>query len=160
MLTLKPRTFGWRSWLKLTFRAAIYLVFTTFYIIFYNMYLHDLAWFAKNGINGNSWNFGQVFAITVWLPPVVGYIHLEMRELIFFSPLAAPHTSLSGVLGNQFSSGSLDSSTALANRMPYLCNHDEFDLLMFELFQEACTALSITVSCRPSESLEPGEWPR
>ncbi|KAL8848447.1 MAG: hypothetical protein Q9221_006554, partial [Calogaya cf. arnoldii] len=57
--------------------AAIYIIFLIFYILFYNMYLHDLAWFAKNDINGDTWDFGQVFAITVWVPPIVEYIHLE-----------------------------------------------------------------------------------
>lgn len=66
------------------------------------MYLHDLAWFTQNGTIGNTWNFGQIFAIAVWLPPVVEYIHLEMRELIPFSPLVAVHTSLNGMLGNQY----------------------------------------------------------
>ncbi|KAI4251856.1 MAG: hypothetical protein L6R42_008209 [Xanthoria sp. 1 TBL-2021] len=45
------------------------------------MYLHDLAWFAKNDVYGNTWNFGQVSAITVWVPPIVEYIHLEMRGM-------------------------------------------------------------------------------
>ncbi|KAL8976939.1 MAG: hypothetical protein Q9205_007161 [Flavoplaca limonia] len=45
------------------------------------MYLLDLYWFAVYGVNGNTWNFGQVFAITVWVPPIVEYIHLEMRGM-------------------------------------------------------------------------------
>ena len=57
------------------------------------MYLHDLAWFAKNKVNGNTWNFGQVFAITVWVPPIVEYIHLELRKLIISPLLAVLHTS-------------------------------------------------------------------
>lgn len=82
MLTPEPRTLGWQSSLKLALRAAIYVVFLTFYVRFYNMYLHDLAWFAENDVYGNTWNFGQVFAITVWVPPIVEYIHLEMRKFI------------------------------------------------------------------------------
>lgn len=66
---------------------AIYVVFFSYYIYFYNMYLHDLAWFIQNGAIGNTWSFGQIFAIAVWLPPVVEYIHLEMRELTPFSTL-------------------------------------------------------------------------
>ncbi|KAL8992287.1 MAG: hypothetical protein Q9169_007216 [Polycauliona sp. 2 TL-2023] len=72
---------GCQSWFKLALRTAVYVVVFTFYVRFYNIYLHDLAWFAENNVNGNTWNFGQVFAITVWLPPVVEYIHLEMRGM-------------------------------------------------------------------------------
>ncbi|KAL8837913.1 MAG: hypothetical protein Q9176_005389 [Flavoplaca citrina] len=75
------QTLSWQSLLKLAFGAAIYVVLLTFYVRFYNMYLHDLAWFAENDINGNTWNFGQVFAITVWVPPIVEYIHLELRGM-------------------------------------------------------------------------------
>lgn len=99
MLTPKSRTLGWQSWLELALKAFIYVLFWRFYAQFYNMYLHDLAWFAKNDVYGNTWNFGQVFAITVWVPPIVEYIHLETRKLIQFLPLIALHTSLNGVLG-------------------------------------------------------------
>ena len=75
----------WKSSIKAAVRIAIYIIFLTFYVRFYNMYLNDLAWFAITEVNGNTWNFGQVFAITVWVPPVVEYIHLEMRKLIPFS---------------------------------------------------------------------------
>ncbi|KAL8788982.1 MAG: hypothetical protein Q9213_001391 [Squamulea squamosa] len=75
------RAYGWQSSLGLALRMAVYIVFLTFYVRFYNMFLHDLAWFAKNDVIGNEWNFGQVFAITVWAPPVIEYIHLEMRGM-------------------------------------------------------------------------------
>ena len=65
----------------------------TFYVRFYTLYLYDLAWFAENEVNGNTWNFGQVFAITVWVPPIVEYIHLELRKLIISPLLAVLHTS-------------------------------------------------------------------
>lgn len=102
MLTPESRTLGWQSSLKLALRAAVYVVFLTFYVRFYNMYLHDLAWFAKNDVHGNTWNFGQVFAITVWVPPIVEYVHLEMRRFIPASPFEAVNTSLTGVLGIQY----------------------------------------------------------
>ncbi|KAL9034816.1 MAG: hypothetical protein Q9180_005199, partial [Flavoplaca navasiana] len=73
------QTLSWQSLLKLAFGAAIYVVFMIFYVRFYNMYLHDLAWFAERDVNGNTWNFGQIFAITVWVPPIIEYIHLELR---------------------------------------------------------------------------------
>ncbi|KAL8662826.1 MAG: hypothetical protein Q9168_008197 [Polycauliona sp. 1 TL-2023] len=70
-----------KSSIRAAVQIAIYVIFFTFYVRFYNMYLNDLAWFAINEVNGNTWNFGQVFAITVWVPPIVEYIHLEMRGM-------------------------------------------------------------------------------
>ncbi|KAL8767693.1 MAG: hypothetical protein Q9209_005873 [Squamulea sp. 1 TL-2023] len=75
------RAFGWQPSLELALRVVVYIVFLTFYVRFYNMFLHDLAWFASNEVIGNTWNFGQVFAITVWAPPIIEYIHLEMRGM-------------------------------------------------------------------------------
>ncbi|KAL8852646.1 MAG: hypothetical protein Q9221_002526 [Calogaya cf. arnoldii] len=71
----------WQSLLKLALKIVIYIVFLRFYVEFYGIYLRDLAWFAENDVNGNIWDFGQVFAITVWVPPIVEYIHLEMRGM-------------------------------------------------------------------------------
>ncbi|KAL9621770.1 MAG: hypothetical protein Q9204_008089, partial [Flavoplaca sp. TL-2023a] len=75
------QTLSWQALLKLAVGAAIYVFYMTFYVRFYTLYLYDLAWFAENEVNGNTWNFGQVFAITVWVPPIVEYIHLELRGM-------------------------------------------------------------------------------
>ncbi|KAL8921542.1 MAG: hypothetical protein Q9208_005696 [Pyrenodesmia sp. 3 TL-2023] len=45
------------------------------------MFLKYLAWFSQNNVYNKTWNFGQVVAITVWAPPIVEYIHLEIRGL-------------------------------------------------------------------------------
>ncbi|KAL8697643.1 MAG: hypothetical protein Q9201_007027 [Fulgogasparrea decipioides] len=75
----RVRTKGWKDFAKSVFRAVLLVVFLSLYLKFFIMFLHNLAWFAKNNVYNNSWNFGQVFAITVWLPPICEFIHLEIR---------------------------------------------------------------------------------
>ncbi|KAL8893900.1 MAG: hypothetical protein Q9192_004810 [Flavoplaca navasiana] len=110
------QTLSWQSLLKLAFGAAIHVVFMTFYVRFYNMYLHDLAWFAENDINGNTWNFGQVFAITVWVPPVVEYIHLELRKLMIPPHLAVLRTSVGAAKASLTSNNATDTLMSQTKR--------------------------------------------
>lgn len=66
---------------KAAVRLAFYAIFLAFYIFFFVTFLKDLAWFHKNDVYNNNWNFGQVCAITVWAPPICEYIHLEVRGM-------------------------------------------------------------------------------
>ncbi|KAL8720767.1 MAG: hypothetical protein Q9181_007855 [Wetmoreana brouardii] len=75
----RVRSKGWRGFAKSNFKAVLFVVFLSLYLKFFNIFLHNLAWFAKNNVYNNSWSFGQVFAITVWLPPICEFIHLEIR---------------------------------------------------------------------------------
>ncbi|KAL8721026.1 MAG: hypothetical protein Q9181_007795 [Wetmoreana brouardii] len=75
----RVRMRGWKGFAKSFFKAVLFVVFLSLYLKFFNMFLHNLAWFAKNNVYNNSWNFGQVFAITVWLPPICEFVHLEIR---------------------------------------------------------------------------------
>ena len=60
---------------------SMYLVFFGLYIHWFKIFIQDLEWFAYNGVDGHSWSFGQVVAITVWAEPLCEYFHLELREL-------------------------------------------------------------------------------
>lgn len=58
----------------------IHIIFFCTYIAYMVSFLSDLYWFASNGIsNPNGWSFGQVVALSVWLPPISEYIYLELR---------------------------------------------------------------------------------
>ena len=59
---------------------ALYIVVSCLYIYWFKLLLQDLTFFAKAGLYKKSWNFGQVVAITAWAPPVIEYIHLELRK--------------------------------------------------------------------------------
>ncbi|KAL9580142.1 MAG: hypothetical protein Q9212_004665 [Teloschistes hypoglaucus] len=62
-------------------KFALYVTVLAFYISFFNTFLHDLAWFANNQVYNDTWNFGQICAITIWAPPICEYIHLEVRGM-------------------------------------------------------------------------------
>ncbi|KAI9813396.1 MAG: hypothetical protein M1827_004070 [Pycnora praestabilis] len=51
------------------------------YVIFISVYFIDLASFSKYGFNliSDDWAFGQVVAITVWVPPLLEYLKLELE---------------------------------------------------------------------------------
>ncbi|KAL8922118.1 MAG: hypothetical protein Q9172_003692 [Xanthocarpia lactea] len=72
---------GWRRSLRTLLKAGLYVFVLSMYIKFFTMFLKYLAWFSENKVYNKTWNFGQVVAITVWAPPIVEYIHLEIRGL-------------------------------------------------------------------------------
>ena len=43
--------------------------------------MRDLAWFASRNVYNNTWNFGQIVAITIWAPVVAEWAHLEFRGM-------------------------------------------------------------------------------
>ncbi|KAG8525678.1 uncharacterized protein KY384_000438 [Bacidia gigantensis] len=63
------------------FKFCIYVTFIAIYLDFFALFMTDLAWFASNNVYNNTWNFGQVVALTVWAPPIAEYIHLEFRGM-------------------------------------------------------------------------------
>lgn len=75
------KALGWRGLAALAFRTGVCITIFTFYSNAFVMFLHDLAWFAKNDVYSKTWNFGQVVAITVWAPPICEFIHLEIRGM-------------------------------------------------------------------------------
>ena len=71
---------GLRHFLLRTLLHIIHIIFFCNYIAYMVSFLSDLYWFASNGIsNPNGWTFGQVVALSVWLPPISEYIYLELR---------------------------------------------------------------------------------
>ena len=59
---------------------GLYLTFSGLYLFWFAVFCQELAYFASNGSSiSKAWNFGQVVALTVWLPPLSEYIHLELR---------------------------------------------------------------------------------
>ncbi|KAG8533431.1 uncharacterized protein KY384_002214 [Bacidia gigantensis] len=63
------------------FETVIYLVLIIVYLVFFNTFLRELAWFHKHNIYDTSWSFGQLVAIFVWAPALGEYAHLELRGM-------------------------------------------------------------------------------
>ena len=72
-------------------KFAIHAIFFAFYVVYFVNFLSALRWFYTAGASGSNWNFGQIVAITLWIPPIVEYIHLEMRK-------STPSRSISYIL--------------------------------------------------------------
>lgn len=75
----RARTIRWKHSVQVAFKSGVFILFSSLYLRFFTMFLRDLAWFAKNNVYSDTWNFGQIVAITVWAPPIVEFIHLEIR---------------------------------------------------------------------------------
>lgn len=73
-------TLDWPSTITSAAVFSMYLVFFGLYIHWFKIFIQDLEWFAYNGVDRNSWSFGQIVAITVWAEPLCEYFHLELRE--------------------------------------------------------------------------------
>ena len=74
----------WPSTLTSAAVVSMYLLFSCLYIYWFVVFINDLAYFANNGVDVDSWSFGQVVAITVWAEPLCEYFHLELREFLTF----------------------------------------------------------------------------
>ena len=44
---------------------AMYLTFAALFVIWFVVFLYDLAWLFKS-VDKGSWGFGQIVAITMW----------------------------------------------------------------------------------------------
>lgn len=56
-----------------------YTVIIVFYLYYFGTFLTDLSFFASSRVYNTTWNFGQVVALSVWLPPICEYVYLELR---------------------------------------------------------------------------------
>ena len=68
----------WKS-----FAFVCYIVIFILYIILFRRLLKDLTHYHVS----HEWNFGQIVALTVWLPPLFELAHLEMRKFAIHSHL-------------------------------------------------------------------------
>ena len=68
-----------RSVLLYLFLYSIYILFFIIYTWYFSLFLGDLHFFSATKVYNTSWNFGQVVALSVWLPPICEYIYLELR---------------------------------------------------------------------------------
>lgn len=58
------------------FAAICYTVIFIVYVVLFRRLLGDLGHYDVS----HKWNFGQIVAITVWLPPLFELTHLEIRK--------------------------------------------------------------------------------
>lgn len=72
--------FGATERRKIACRAAIHATVFFVYIYWFAIFLRDLRWFGQIGGYSDSWSFGQIVAITVWVGPLCEYLHLEIRK--------------------------------------------------------------------------------
>ena len=64
-----------RQWILLSWRFLDFLgCFGTIYII--SLYLQSLVRF---GIGSREWTFGQIVALTIWVPPIAQYCYLQLN---------------------------------------------------------------------------------
>ncbi|KAG8527687.1 uncharacterized protein KY384_007841 [Bacidia gigantensis] len=56
-------------------RLLTYWTFTGLYGWFFGLFMKNLKWFADNHIYSTVWNFGQVVAVAVWVPPICELIN-------------------------------------------------------------------------------------
>ena len=57
-----------------------HIIFFSIYISYFVSFLSDLSWFATSKTSKtDGWTFGQVVALSVWLPPLFEYAYLELR---------------------------------------------------------------------------------
>ena len=52
---------------------AFHFIFFWLYIYCFYLYAEDLNWFASNNVYDRAWGFGQIVAVTVWLPTLFDY---------------------------------------------------------------------------------------
>ena len=57
------------------------LTFSSVYIFYMKDLVSSLAWFAQSDLYNSDWNFGQVVALTLWAPSILGWFHLEFRGM-------------------------------------------------------------------------------
>ena len=63
-------------------KASVHTTIFIVYIYWFAIFLRDLRWFGQIGGYSNSWSFGQIVAITVWVGPLCEYLHLEIRKFM------------------------------------------------------------------------------
>lgn len=80
-LATHASTLDWPSTMASAAVFSIYLVFFSLYIHWFLVYIQDLKWFAYNGVDSQSWSFGQIVALSVWAEPLCEYFHLGLRRL-------------------------------------------------------------------------------
>lgn len=73
--------FGATERRKMACRALIHTAVFVVYLYWFAIFLRDLSWFGQIGGYSDSWSFGQIVAITVWVGPLCEYLHLEIRGM-------------------------------------------------------------------------------
>lgn len=66
-----------------TFRAWAFLSLTTWPLCFGGQFYLFSVYFASDVIS-QQWTFGQIIAVTVWIPSIVEYIYMEYSESRFY----------------------------------------------------------------------------
>lgn len=84
---------SWKGRVWKCFVSISYTVIFILYVILFKRLLKDLISFEFS----HQWNFGQVVALTVWLPPLFELAHLEIRKFATHYYLAITMNIRSGV---------------------------------------------------------------
>lgn len=71
-------------------KICVCLSFIGIYLWYIKLYLSNLKVFASKDAYDDTWTFGQVVALTIWVPPLCEYVHYEMRK--YCSPCWFPET--------------------------------------------------------------------
>lgn len=74
-------------------KVLISCLFIGLFAYFFSIYLEALRIFATKQAYKDTWSFGQVVALLVWVPPIVEYIHCELRESFHYSLLCNSRSS-------------------------------------------------------------------
>ena len=68
-------------WAIFVLRYPLFILIWTLCFI-YHIYLYSL--FTRSSLVSPEWTFGQIVAVTVWVPSVVEFLDIEYRKLIRF----------------------------------------------------------------------------
>ncbi|KAH0537951.1 hypothetical protein FGG08_005401 [Glutinoglossum americanum] len=71
--------------------AILVLAIEIYYLVLLsNLIINLQSIFFNNGTTANSWSFGQIIAVTIWLPSLVEYIYLMSRGMSIGSQYRLP----------------------------------------------------------------------
>ena len=66
---------------NLILKPIFYAIIIGLYLSFFNDFITDLLWLARNRVYNDDWGFGQIIAISIWAPVIGEYAYLELRGL-------------------------------------------------------------------------------
>ena len=83
--------------------GLFFLVWVNYFIWIGSTYTYLLSFAQAGAIDKSTWGFGQIVAVTIWVPCVFEYFHLEIRKsIIAMSTINSLITSYSEGIENVF----------------------------------------------------------
>ena len=77
----RAESYGYWRLARQILKVAVTAAVLTIYITFTATFMRYLIWFSANNVYNNEWNFGQIVAISVWVPSIAEWLHLEIRGM-------------------------------------------------------------------------------